>query len=292
MLLDDISIITAMVTPFNEDNTQVDQTRLSLLVEHLLATGTEALLVGGTTGEGPTLTKTEKLNLLTETIAIVKKRVPIIANVGTNNTQETIDFMNEVAEIKGVDAALVVVPYYNKPNQAGLYAHFAAIAEQGKLPFLIYNIPGRTSVTINVDTILKLALLPHIIGIKDCTTLTNLGALVRGTEDLDFDVYTGEDNSAFAAKAMGANGVVSVVSHLYGNELAQMYHLIELGKVKDAAKIQITLDPKIKALFSTPSPSATKAMLADRSLPVGGVRLPLVMPNSAEFETIKNIMDN
>ncbi|MFD1671194.1 4-hydroxy-tetrahydrodipicolinate synthase [Agrilactobacillus yilanensis] len=292
MLLDDVSIITAMVTPFTDDNTEVDKTRLSLLVEHLLATGTDALLVGGTTGEGPTLSQTEKLDLLKETIALVKHRVPIIANVGTNNTKQTIDFMNQVAEIEGVDAALVVVPYYNKPNQAGLYAHFEAIAKNGKLPFLIYNIPGRTGVEIDVATILRLALLPNVIGVKDCTGITNLGALIKGTENLDFSVYTGEDNYAFAAKAMGANGVISVVSHLYGDELAQMYRLIELGKVKDAAKIQTALDPKIAALFSTPSPSATKAMLADRNLPVGGVRLPLVMPTSTEFAAVKNIMDN
>lgn len=292
MLLDDVSIITAMVTPFDDTNDHIDDTRLSLLVSHLLATGTEALLVGGTTGEGPTLTKAEKINLFKKTIELVHGQVPIIANVGSNNTQETIDFMNEVSEIKGVDAALVVVPYYNKPNQAGLYAHFKAIAQQGRLPFMIYNIPGRTSAEISVETVLKLAVLPHVIGIKDCTSIPNLGALIRGTEQLDFNVYTGEDNCAFVAKAMGANGVISVVSHIYGEDLARMYHLIALGKVKDAAKIQMRLDPKIKALFSTPSPGATKAILADRSLPVGGVRLPLVMPNTQEFQTIKNIMDN
>lgn len=292
MLLDDVSIITAMVTPFTDDDSRVDQTRLELLIEHLLATGTEAILVGGTTGEGPTLSHDEKLALFEATVAITKKRVPIIANVGTNNTKETVDFMNETAAIDGVDAALAVVPYYNKPNQAGLYAHFSTIATEGKLPFLIYNIPSRTSVSIDVPTVLRLALLPHVIGIKDCTGITSLGALIRGTADLDFGVYTGEDNYAFAAKAMGANGVISVVSHLYGDDVAQMYHLIELGKTKDAAKIQTMLDPKIGALFSTPSPSATKAILADKKLPVGGVRLPLVMPNLSEFEKIKNIIDN
>jgi 4-hydroxy-tetrahydrodipicolinate synthase len=292
LLLDDVSIITAMVTPFNDDNTQVDHERLALLIEHLLATGTEALLVGATTGEGPTLAKSEKLDLFQTTVAMTQGRVPVIANVGSNNTQETIDFMNEVAEISGIDAALVVVPYYNKPNQAGLYAHFSTIAKLGKLPFLMYNIPSRTGVTMDVATTLRLALLPNVIGIKDCTGVTNLLALVHGTEAEDFAVYSGEDNYAFAAKAIGGNGVVSVASHIYGQEIAQMYHLIELGKVKDAAQIQMTLDPKIGALFATPSPSATKAVLADKGMPVGGVRLPLVMPSALEFETIKNTIDN
>ncbi|WP_407929104.1 4-hydroxy-tetrahydrodipicolinate synthase [Agrilactobacillus fermenti] len=281
-----------MVTPFDDRNEHIDQERLRALIEHLLATGTEALLIGATTGEGPTLSHDEKLSLYQATVAINQGRVPVIANVGSNNTQETITFMNEVAEIKGIDAALVVVPYYNRPNQAGLYAHFAAVATQGKLPFLIYNIPSRTGVTMAVATILKLATFEHVIGVKDCTGITNLGALVNGTSDTDFAVYSGEDNFAFAAKAMGAQGVVSVASHLYGEAIARMYRLIALGKVQDAAKIQISLDPKIKALFSTPSPSATKAMLNVNQLPVGGVRLPLVMPSAAEFETIKQILDN
>lgn len=149
-------IITAMVTPF-DDQGKLDLKRLEVLVNHLLATGTQGILVGGTTGEAPTLTESEKLTLISETVRLVAGKVPIIAGTGSNNTQSTIDFTNRVAEIKGVSAALVVVPYYNKPDQRGMLAHFKTVAAASKLPLFIYNIPSRTGVTMEVATIAELA---------------------------------------------------------------------------------------------------------------------------------------
>lgn len=184
-------LITAMVTPF-DDQQHIDFHRLEQLIEHLLATGTDGLLVGGTTGEGPTLSIAEKRDLYTQTAKIVAGRVPIIANTGTNDTAATIHFTHIVSQIEGIDAALVVVPPYNKPNQTGMMAHFTAIAEKSDLPIIIYNIPGRVGVKMTVTTILTLAHNPNIIGIKQCGSDEELAAIVEKAPK-DFLVYTGED---------------------------------------------------------------------------------------------------
>ncbi|MFC6170750.1 4-hydroxy-tetrahydrodipicolinate synthase [Loigolactobacillus jiayinensis] len=288
--LKDVSLVTAMVTPFDDEGA-VSTDRLAGLIEHLLKSGTQAILVGGTTGEGPTLSVTEKLALFKATVRLVAGRVPIIANTGSNNTAATIEFTKQAAAIAGISAALVVVPYYNKPNQAGLYAHFAAVSEQGGLPILIYNIPARTGVALSVATALRLSLLPNVIGIKDCTGITNLAALVEGTQDHEFYVFTGEDEYALAAKTIGAQGVVSVSSHLYGRELNQMYTDLANGQISAAAAIMRQLIPKSQQLFAQPSPGPVKVALAHVGVPVGGVRLPLVLPDKVEQERLLNILD-
>ncbi|WP_281166151.1 4-hydroxy-tetrahydrodipicolinate synthase [Liquorilactobacillus sicerae] len=267
-------IITAMVTPFDEEG-KLDFVRLQSLIEHLLKTGTQGILVSGTTGEGPTLSKTEKLALIKKTVEIVAGRVPIIAGTGTNNTQTTIEFTNQVAEINGVDAALVVVPYYNKPDQRGMIAHFEAVAAASKLPLFIYNIPGRTGVTMDVETIAYLSKSKNIIGLKDCTGNVNLAKIVEQVAD-GFLVYTGEDADALAAKTIGAKGVISVASHLYGEKLSQMYQAVDEGKFLTAAKLMRFLTPKMQAMFSAPSPSPTKAALNQIGINVGSCRLPIL----------------
>lgn len=165
-----VDLMTAMVTPF-DDHQQLDEKRLASLIEHLLAHGTQGILVGGTTGEAPTLTEDEKLTLLKKAAEIVDGRVPIVAGTGSNSTAATIAFTKKVSQIKGIDAALVVVPYYNKPDQAGMIAHFSAVADQGGLPVIIYNIPGRVIVKMAVSTVLTLAQNPNIIGIKQCASM-------------------------------------------------------------------------------------------------------------------------
>ncbi|PIO83630.1 4-hydroxy-tetrahydrodipicolinate synthase [Loigolactobacillus backii] len=288
--LNNVSLVTAMVTPF-DDYGQVSYERLATLIDHLLATGTETILVGGTTGEGPTLSASEKLNLFEETVKLVGGRVPIIANTGSNNTAQTIEFTQQVAKIQGIAAALIVVPYYNKPDQRGMYAHYKLVSEQAGLPIIIYNIPGRTGVTMLVKTAIQLSLLPNIIGIKDCTGATNLGQIVEGTKGNDFAVFTGEDEDAFAAKTIGAQGVISVSSHLFGQQIKKMYQLIDENKVAAAAEIMRQLTPKGKQLFAQPSPGPVKAALKQIGIPVGGVRLPLLMPTKAETELLLNILD-
>ena len=197
-----------------------------------------------------------------------------MAGTGSNNTMETIRFTNEVANISGVDAALVVVPYYNKPNQKGMIAHFETIASATELPIFIYNIPGRTGVTMSVETIVKLSANEHIVGIKDCTGSENLSIIIEQTPD-DFFVYTGEDTDSLTAKVLGANGVISVASHIFGNEMTKMYRALNEGNIKLAGDIQRELTPKMVALFALPSPGPAKAALNYRGIHVGDCRLPI-----------------
>lgn len=280
MNFENVDLMTAMVTPF-DDQQQLDDERLASLIEHLLAHGTQGLIVGGTTGEAPTLSETEKLALLTKTAKIVAGRVPIVAGTGSNSTAATIEFTQKVSKIDGIDAALVVVPYYNKPDQAGIIAHFNAIADQGGLPVIIYNIPGRVIVKMEVPTVLELAKNPNIIGIKQCASMEEYGALVENAP-ADFLVYTGEDAQSLAAKEIGGAGVISVASHLYGDEMTAMFEVVAQGDVATAAKYQRDLTPKMAALFSSPSPSPVKAALNHLGQPVGDPRLPILPLTAAQ----------
>ena len=279
-------LITAMVTPF-DDQQHIDFHRLEQLIEHLLATGTDGLLVGGTTGEGPTLSIAEKRDLYTQTARIVAGRVPIIANTGTNDTAATIHFTHIVSQIEGIDAALVVVPPYNKPNQTGIMAHFTAIAEKSDLPIIIYNIPGRVGVKMTVTTILTLAHNPNIIGIKQCGSDEELAAIVEKAPK-DFLVYTGEDAQSLTTLVLGGQGTISVASHLFGNEMATMRRALNHGDITQAGQIQRRLMPKMAALFTQPSPAPVKAALNAQHWLVGSTRLPILPLTTNEQSQLLN----
>ncbi|GEL15925.1 4-hydroxy-tetrahydrodipicolinate synthase [Pediococcus cellicola] len=277
-------ILTAIVTPFNEQD-QIDFKSLKTLTEHLLATGSHGFIIGGTTGETPNLTHDEKMNLYTQFAQIVDGRVPVIAGTGSNNTKQTIEFTKEVGKIPGIDMALVVVPYYNKPNQRGMKAHFTAVADQSPVPIAIYNIPGRTGVTMANGTVVALASHPNIQAVKQCTTLDDLQYLVENTPE-DFMVYTGEDAQALPAIAIGAQGVVSVAAHVYGKDMRQMLDAFYEGNTNLAASLQRKLTPKMQALFLYPSPSPVKAVLNAQGYQVGGCRLPILPLNKSEQQTL------
>lgn len=279
-------IMTAMVTPFGKDG-NVDYELLKKLIDHLLSTGTDGILVSGTTGEGPTLTEEEKIELIEKTVEYVAGRVPVVAGTGSNNTKATIEYTNKVAKIDGVDAALVVVPYYNKPDQAGMIAHFTAVADNVDLPIVMYNIPGRTGVTMEVKTIAELSKHQNIIGIKDCTGIVNMAEIVANTPD-DFLAFTGEDADALAARNVGAQGVISVASHLFGKEISQMYAANSKGDNEIAGELMRDLTPKMKALFSHPSPSPVKAALNHVGIEVGGCRLPILALDDAQSSVLFN----
>lgn len=279
-------IMTAMVTPFGKDG-NVDYELLKKLIDHLLLTGTDGILVSGTTGEGPTLTEEEKIELIEKTVEYVAGRVPVVAGTGSNNTKATIEYTNKVAKIDGVDAALVVVPYYNKPDQAGMIAHFTAVADNVDLPIVMYNIPGRTGVTMEVKTIAELSKHQNIIGIKDCTGIVNMAEIVANTPD-DFLAFTGEDADALAARNVGAQGVISVASHLFGKEISQMYAANSKGDNEIAGELMRDLTPKMKALFSHPSPSPVKAALNHVGIEVGGCRLPILALDDAQASVLFN----
>lgn len=280
----DTDLLTAIVTPLDEDK-KVNYDSLEKLTNYLIEQGCNGFVIGGTTGETPTLSHDEKIELYQKFGAIVNGRVPVIAGTGSNNTAETITFTNEVAQIKGIDYALVVVPPYNKPNQRSMIAHFEAVAENVKMPILIYNIPGRTGVKMEKETIVKLSHISNIKGIKQCASLEELEYIIDH-KDEDFQVFTGEDTQALTARLLGANGVVSVASHLYCQLMRKMYDDLYSGYYPEAATIQRWLTPRMQALFMFPSPSPVKAVLNAQGFKTGGCRLPLVSLNNKEKATL------
>lgn len=233
------------------------------------------MIIAGTTGESPTLTHEEELELFAAVQKIVKGRVPLIAGIGTNDTRDSVEFVREVDKFGGFAAGLAVTPYYNKPTQEGLYQHYKAIAEASNLPVIVYNVPSRTVAGLTVETSLRLAQLPNIIAIKDCTGIDALTHLVENAPQ-DFLIYTGEDGQAFHAKAIGAQGVISVAAHTNGDDFYEMFAALDEGKLKKAAQIQRQLLPKIEALFSVTNPAPLKAVLNSQGFEVGPLRLPLV----------------
>lgn len=280
-MFENADLITAIVTPFDEHN-QIDFDSLRVLTERYLEEGQRGFVIGGTTGETPTLSHDEKLALYRGFAEIVDGRVSIIAGTGSNNTAETIAFTREVSRIAGIDAALVVVPYYNKPDQRRMLAHFTAVADEGGLPVVIYNVPGRTAVTLSKESIVRLSTHPNIVGVKQCTTMADLEYVVDQT-DADFAVYSGEDTQALFSIAIGAKGIISVASHLYGREMRRMYDAFYAGDHQEAGRLQRRLTPKMNALFMYPSPAPVKAMLNAAGYQVGGCRLPILPLDEAEY---------
>lgn len=276
-----------MVTPFDTEG-NVDLTKTTELIEHLIHNGTDALVVAGTTGESPTLSTEEKLTLFKHAVKVVNKRVPIIAGTGSNNTKDSIT-LTKAAEEVGVDAVMLVAPYYNKPNQEGLYQHFKAIAEETNLPIMLYNVPGRTAVRMAVDTIVKLSKIENIVAVKDAG-----GDIVAMTEvisqtDKDFALYSGDDGITLPVLAIGGKGIVSVASHVIGNEMQEMITAYEKKDMEKAQQLNGELVPKMTALFLAPSPTPVKAALELQGVQVGPVRLPLVPLTESEQSTIESL---
>lgn len=271
---DKADLMTAIITPFNKEE-KVDYPGLKKLTEHLLNTGSTGFVIGGTTGETATMTHDEKIELYTKFAQIIAGRVPVVAGTGSNNTAQTVAFTQEVGQIPGIDMALVVAPYYNKPDQRGITAHFEKVAENSPVPIIIYNIPGRTGIKITKETLVELSHNPKIAGVKQCSDLEDLEYIVEHAAK-DFLVYTGEDLQSLTAKVLGAKGVISVASHIYGKAMREMYDDLDQGKIAAAGKLQRQLMPKMQALFMYPSPSPVKAVLNAQGLPAGGCRLPIV----------------
>ena len=274
------SISTAMVTPFDSKG-NIDFARTTKLVNHLINNGTDSLVVAGTTGESPTLTTEEKLALFKHVVKVVDGRVPVIAGTGSNNTKASID-LSKRAEETGVDALLIVAPYYNKPSQEGIFAHYKAIADAVNLPIMAYNVPGRTIVSISVDTVVRLAEIPNIVALKDAGgNLDTMAEIIENTSD-DFLLYSGDDGLTLPSLAIGSAGIVSVASHVIGNEMQAMIQAFRNGENKEAAQLHRKLLPVMNELFKAPSPAPVKTALQLKGLDVGGVRLPLLPLNHAE----------
>lgn len=280
-------VSTAMVTPFDHKG-HIDFAKTTQLINHLIENGTDSLVVAGTTGESPTLSKEEKIALFQHVVKVVDKRVPVIAGTGSNNTYATIE-LTKKAEQLGVDAIMIVAPYYNKPNQEGLYQHFKAAAEATTLPVMVYNIPGRSVVNILPETIIKLAEIPNIIAVKEASgDLNAMTKIIANTSD-DFLLYSGDDGITLPVLAIGGAGVVSVASHVIGNEMQAMVDAFLSGRHDDAAKLHQRLLPIMQGLFAAPSPAPVKTALQLKGLDVGSVRLPIVPLTEQERSAVAKL---
>lgn len=319
------NVITAMVTPFTK-KLEVDYPKATELAEKLAREGSDSLVVCGTTGESPTLTHEEKLQLFEAVKKAVGNKIPLLAGTGTNCTRTTVQLTKE-AETIGMDGVLLVAPYYNKPPQEGLYHHFRAVAESTSLPVVLYNIPGRTGVNMAPETTARLAEIPNIVGIKEASgSVEQVAEILRQTEKVmelkvtagasallgrsdahheasspygkhvplqeanRFSVWSGDDSLTLPFLSVGARGVVSVASHLVGIQIRNMINYFLGGNVREAASIHLKLLPLFKGLFVTTNPILLKAALAMTGFQVGGVRPPLMDAGEKEKAALKEIL--
>jgi 4-hydroxy-tetrahydrodipicolinate synthase len=281
-------IVTAMVTPFDENNV-VDFAEAIALAKWLLANGSDALVINGTTGESPTTSPKEKaalVKVIVEAIGAEK----VIAGVGGNNTAEVIEAAHD-AKAAGAGALLAVVPYYNKPSQEGLYQHFKAVASATDLPLMLYNVPSRTITNLEPATTAHLAAdCPTIVAIKEATPdITQFAEVLRVTPP-SFLVYSGDDANLLPTLALGSAGMVSVIAHVIGPELKAVCDAWFAGKPTEATELFLKTLPVAKTMFSTPSPAPTKLALRALGKKVGPVRLPLVDCNAQEAQAILGVL--
>ncbi|GED70179.1 4-hydroxy-tetrahydrodipicolinate synthase [Brevibacillus reuszeri] len=281
-------LVTAMVTPFN-DQLQIDYDKAERIIDHLVATGSEGIVVSGTTGESPTLSAAEKLDLFKHVVSYAKGKCHIIAGTGSNDTASSIEF-TKAAQATGVDAVMVVAPYYSRPSQEGLYAHFKALAEATDLPVMMYNVPGRTAVNITAQTTLRLAELPNVVCIKEASgNLSQMAQIIEHAPE-GFELYSGDDSLTIPTLAIGGVGIVSVASHVVGREMTEMIYSFLAGKYTQAASMHRKLMPVFEGLFAYPSPGPTKVALQKLGIETGGVRLPLVELNDEEKAFVHSLL--
>lgn len=282
-------VSTAMVTPFDKKG-HIDFVKTTQLINHLIENGTDSLIVAGTTGESPTLSKEEKLALFDHVVKAVDKRIPVIAGTGSNDTYASIE-LTKKAEQLGVDAVLVVVPYYNKPNQEGLYQHFKAIAASTTLPVMLYNVPGRTVANLLPETVIRLSEISNIVAVKEASgNLNAMTHIIANTPD-DFLLYSGDDGITVPVLSIGGTGVVSVASHVIGKEMQDMINAFLNRELEVAAKLHQKLLPIMEGMFAAPSPAPVKTALQLKGLDVGSVRLPLVPLTEHERAELASILN-
>ncbi|MFC3883155.1 4-hydroxy-tetrahydrodipicolinate synthase [Bacillus songklensis] len=283
-------VSTAMVTPFDHKG-NIDFPKTTKLVNYLIENGTDSLVIAGTTGESPTLSTEEKLALFRHVAEVVDGRVPVIAGTGSNNTYASIE-LTKKAEETGVDAIMLVAPYYNKPNQEGLYQHFKTIAESTSLPVMLYNVPGRAVTNIAAETVIKLSKLPNVVAVKEASGDLDAMTEIIANTDEGFALYSGDDALTLPVLAIGGNGIISVASHIIGNEMQEMIKGFENGELAKAAKAHQKLLPIMKALFAAPSPTPVKTALQLKGLDVGSVRLPLVPLSEQECIALTDVLQS
>ena len=280
--------LSVIVTPFNPDNT-INYDAILKVANYMIDGGVEGLIIAATGGESATMSLEERIALTKFMKKEVGNRVPIIVGTGTNNTAASIETTKAI-EAAGADAVLLVSPYYNKPNQEGLYQHFKAIAESTSLPVFLYNVTGRTGVSIAPDTIARLAQVPNIYGMKDASgNMDNLTTLLRTVPE-HFKVYTGDDNLAVPALSIGVYGLISVCAQVAPAPIKEMMDAFRAGELEKAAKMHRDLFPLLDVMFIASNPVPTKVALNLMGYDVGGVRLPLTMPSKSQAEKIAAVL--
>lgn len=284
-------VITAMVTPFNNDR-EVNYDKAGELASYLVQNGSDAILVAGTTGESPTLTHEEELELLSTVKRAVKNQAKVIMGAGSNSTKTAVA-MTKMVEKEGADAILSVVPYYNKPSQEGMIAHFSAVAESTTLPIILYNIPSRTGVNMSVETVAKLAKkYKNIVALKQSFGDMDAFSELKLACPEDFTIYSGDDSLTLPMLSMGAEGVISVASHIFGNEIKSMIHNFKSCELHAAKNMHLKLYPIFKKLFMAPNPVPVKAALEKAGLIKDYVRLPLVELTEAQKDELYSVLDS
>ena len=270
-------LLTAMVTPF-DDKGEVDYSQARKLARALIHSGSDGVLLAGSTGEAPTLSVDEKLRLFAEVKEELAGEAPVIAGTGNYSTRESIEITRE-AEKVGVDASLLVVPYYNRPTQEGMYRHFRAVAESCHLPCIMYNVPSRTSSNLAAETVVRLSEVDNIIGVKEASAnFRQISEIISGVPS-DFLVYSGNDGDTFHVMALGGYGVVGVITHLVGLQTKDMMSKILAGRTGEAAAIHKHLLPLVDAMFLVGNPMPLKFAMNHLGFRVGPPRLPLCEPD-------------
>ncbi|MTJ47450.1 4-hydroxy-tetrahydrodipicolinate synthase [Dolichospermum sp. UHCC 0259] len=283
------TIVTAMITPFKTDGS-INYDVVAKLADYLVNNGTDAIVVCGTTGESPTLTWDEEYQLFVEVLQTVSGKAKVIAGSGSNDTKEAIAATQKAAKI-GVHGSLQVVPYYNKPPQAGLYKHFQAIAQScPDLPMMLYNIPGRTGQNLSSETVVKLAEIDNIVAIKEASGNLDQVSEIRRLTPKEFQIYAGDDSLTLPMLAIGSQGIVSVASHLVGNQIQEMIQAWKVGNIQLATDIHLQLFPLFKALFLTTNPIPVKEALKLQGWDVGSTRLPLYEADTDVSKKLESVM--
>lgn len=282
-------VTTALITPFKSG--EVDYGAFTNLVEWQIESGVHGLIVAGTTGEGPTLKDQEFVELVKIAIKTSNKRVPVIANTGLNSTSASIE-LTKVAEKLGVDGIMAIAPYYVKPTQEGLYQHFKAIHDASNVPILLYNNPPRTSIDISNETLVRLAQLPRIKGLKDCSGNPIKCTKLKLLLDDDFDITTGDDILALPYYSQGAVGLVSAVANVVPSLTVKLYNLWQENKIKEAMELQAILLPLHEALFCESNPIAIKYAASQFGICSPELRLPLVGPSEANQKLVQDTLQD
>jgi 4-hydroxy-tetrahydrodipicolinate synthase len=281
-------VITAMVTPFDK-NYNLDLESCCRLIDFLIKNGSDGILLSGTTGESPTLSDEEKIELFGFAKKNFGDKTKIIAGTGSNDTKHSIELSKEAEKI-GVDALLLVTPYYNKPSQMGLYKHFEAISSEVKIPIILYNVPSRTSRNIDSRTCIELSKIDNICGVKEASSdMKQIAEIIRDTDE-DFLVYSGNDGDTLPILSLGGYGVISVASHIIGNEIRKMISCFKNGGISEASRLHRCFLDIFYGIFITTNPVPIKEALNLKGMRVGPTRPPLYQMEEGDLQRFKNIL--